>query len=36
MLEALLKQAHELLTLEWQPDDVDRNKFLVRLERAIP
>ena len=35
-LETLVKQAHELLSGEWDPDDVDRHKFLVRLERAIP
>lgn len=34
-LETLVKQAHELLTGEWEPDDIDRHKFLVRLERAI-
>jgi hypothetical protein len=35
-LEALVKQAHELLSGEWDPDDVDRAKFMRRLERAIP
>ena len=35
-LETLVKQAHELLTGEWEPDDLDRHKFLKRLERAIP
>ena len=35
-LETLVKQAHELLSGEWEPDDVDRHKFLMRLERACP
>lgn len=35
-LETLVKQAFELLSGEWEPDDVDRHKFLMRLERAIP
>ena len=35
-LETLVKQAHQLLSGEWEPDDTDRHKFLVRLERAIP
>lgn len=35
-LETLVKQAHELLSGEWDPDDVDRHKFLRRLERTIP
>jgi len=34
-LETLVKQAHQLLSGEWEPDDIDRHKFLVRLERAI-
>jgi hypothetical protein len=35
-LETLVKQAFELLRGEWDPDDVDRHKFMQRLERAIP
>lgn len=35
-LETLVKQAFELLSSEWEPDDIDRAKFLRRLERAIP
>ncbi len=35
-LETLVKQAFELLSSEWEPDDLDRAKFLRRLERAIP
>lgn len=35
-LETLVKQAYELLSGEWEPDDVDRHRFLLRLERAIP
>ena len=35
-LETLVKQAFELLSGEWEPDDVDRHRFLKRLERAIP
>lgn len=35
-LEKLVNQAFELLTGEWDPDDIDRHKFLIRLERAIP
>lgn len=35
-LETLVKQAHELLSGECEPDDIDRAKFLRRLERAIP
>ena len=35
-LEKLVKQAFELITLEWVPDHEDREKFLKKLERAIP
>jgi len=35
-LEMLVKQAFELITLEWVPNYEDRQKFLRRLERAIP
>lgn len=35
-LETLVKQAHELLSGEWDPDDIDRHRFMVRLERAAP
>lgn len=35
-LEKLVKQAHELITGEWVPEYKDREKFLKRLERAIP
>lgn len=35
-LETLVKQAFELLSSEWEPDDLDRAKFLRRLSRAIP
>ncbi len=35
-LETLVKQAHELLSGEWEPEDIDRHRFMIRLERAIP
>jgi len=35
-LETLVKQAFALITLDWQPEYEDRQKFLKKLERAIP
>ena len=34
-LEAKLKAAHEFMTGTWQPDDVDRHKFVQSVEELL-
>ena len=34
-LEAKLKAAHEFMTGKWQPDDVDRHKFVSAVAELL-
>jgi hypothetical protein len=34
-MEVLLKSAHEFMTGEWQPDDLDRHRFVERLAAVL-